>query len=55
MEKQNKTKKKKGQIYMASAVTDFSSIFNITGMHAFKDQFPNKGKNANHSVILLSY
>lgn len=27
----------------------FQYFSNITGMHMFKDQFPNKGKNANYS------
>lgn len=30
-------------------MTNFNTTFNITGMHAFKDQFPSKGKNANYS------
>lgn len=30
-------------------MTDFNTALNITGMHTFKDQFPNKGKNANYS------
>lgn len=30
-------------------MTDFNTFPNITGMHMFKDQLPNKGKNAHYS------